>query len=104
MKNFIPPAASALFLMAAAFAVPVALAQEKPVALKAGPGLDIVQNNCAGCHSLDYVRINAPFLNKKGWTAEVNKMVMAYGAPIAQADVGPIVDYLAANYGAPAGG
>jgi len=76
-----------------------AYAQEKPVPLKAGIGRETVENRCAACHSLDYPRINAPFLNHQSWEAEVNKMVKAYGAPIEAADAKIIVDYLAKNYG-----
>ena len=35
---------------------------------------------------------------KDFWTAEVTKMIKVYGAPIDDADVGKIVDYLTANY------
>ena len=51
------------------------------------------------CHSLDYVRINAPFLNRQGWETEVNKMITAFGAPIGPTDTKIIVDYLVTNYG-----
>jgi sulfite dehydrogenase (cytochrome) subunit B len=47
-------------LTAAAIALPVS-AQEKPVELKKAPGLDKVEANCAGCHSLDYIVMNSPF-------------------------------------------
>ncbi len=77
-----------------------AYGQENPVPLKAGAGRDIVENYCNACHSLDYPRINAPFLDRQGWEAEVNKMIKAFGAPIAPADAKGIVDYLAQNYGA----
>ena len=40
-----------------------AVADEKPVQLKQGAGLDKVEGNCSGCHSLDYVPMNSPFLN-----------------------------------------
>jgi cytochrome c5 len=40
-----------------------AQAQEN-VALKAGAGRDVVEGYCDACHSLDYPRINAPFLNR----------------------------------------
>jgi hypothetical protein len=88
-----------LFSLIAALAT-AAAAEEKPVALKDAPGRATVENLCSGCHSLDYVRINAPFLNKMGWTAEVNKMIQAFGAPIQANDAGTIIDYLSANYGA----
>ena len=86
--------------LAALLVAASAYAQDNPVPLKAGPGLDVVENNCNACHSLDYPRINAPFLNRQGWEAEVNKMIKVFGAPIAAADAKIIIDYLAQNYGA----
>ena len=89
-----------LYLTAvAAIAVSAALAAETPIPLKDSPGRATVENMCGGCHSLDYIRINAPFMNRQTWTAEVNKMVNAFGAPIPQNDANAIIDYLAANYG-----
>jgi len=44
--------------------------------------------------------LNQPSFSKQGWTAEVNKMINNYKAPVAPEDVGPIVDYLAALKGA----
>jgi hypothetical protein len=76
-------------------------AQEKPVPLKDAPGRPMTENLCSGCHSLDYVRINAPFMNRQTWTAEVNKMIQAFGAPIPMNDANTIIDYLAVNYGSP---
>jgi mono/diheme cytochrome c family protein len=76
-----------------------AAADERPVPLKAGPGDDKVEANCAACHSLDYIRMNSPFLDPAGWDAEVTKMINAFGAPISAADAAIIADYLKANYG-----
>jgi mono/diheme cytochrome c family protein len=76
-----------------------AAAEEVPVVLKAGSGLDKVEGHCAACHSLDYIRMNSPFLDAAGWDAEVSKMINAYGAPISAADAKTIADYLKANYG-----
>jgi sulfite dehydrogenase (cytochrome) subunit B len=85
---------------AAAFLVFGAGAQaEEDVARKAGAGRDVVENYCNACHSLDYPRINAPFLDRQSWETEVKKMIAAYGAPITPADAKIIVDYLTANYG-----
>ena len=86
----------AIFLIAAA---PAALAAEQTIALKNTTGRDVVEAMCAGCHSLDYIPLNSPFMNREGWTAEVNKMISAYGAPIPASDASKIIDYLAANYG-----
>ena len=76
-----------------------AAADERSVQLKQGPGLDKVEGSCGGCHSLDYVPMNSPFLNAAGWDAEVAKMINAFGAPIDQADAKIIADYLKSNYG-----
>ena len=76
-----------------------AFADEQPIALKRAPGLDKVEQNCAACHSLDYIEMNSPFLNAAGWDAEVTKMIKAFGAPIPEADAKAIADYLKANYG-----
>jgi mono/diheme cytochrome c family protein len=85
-------------IMTALLAVSSA-ADEKSVQLKQAPGLDKVQSNCAGCHSLDYVPMNSPFLSPAAWDAEVAKMINAFGAPIDQADAKIIADYLKSNYG-----
>jgi len=78
----------------------VAVAQESRIQLKDGPGKDKAMA-CVACHSLDYIQINARFMNKAGWTASVNKMINAFGAPIDQADVETIATYLAQQYGVP---
>ncbi len=75
-----------------------ALAQEEKVALKDAPGRDKAMQ-CLACHSLDYIQMNSRFLDKAGWTASVNKMINAFGAPIAKEDVDAIATYLNENYG-----
>jgi mono/diheme cytochrome c family protein len=96
--------ASAIFAVALAghlqakpvsYALPDETAQFKP-----GPNLETVQANCSGCHSADYIRTQprGQKFGKDFWAAEVNKMIQAYGAPIDQADVGKIVEYLATTY------
>lgn len=76
----------------------VAHAQEK-VQLKEGAGVDKVRANCVACHSLDYIPLNSPFLDDKGWDAVVTKMQKAFGAPIKPEDQKPIAEYLAKYYG-----
>ena len=87
-----------LALMMVLAAAP-ALAQESQLRLRDGPGRQLVEANCVMCHSLDYIPMNSPFLDRKGWEASVNKMIKVMGAPIAEADAQKIVDYLAAQYG-----
>jgi mono/diheme cytochrome c family protein len=89
--------AAFLFLLAIA----PALADEQPVELKQGDGQEIVQNECNICHSLDYIRMNSPFLNADGWKAEITKMRTGYGAPIDDADAETILKYLSTHYGLP---
>jgi len=80
-------------------AVAAAVAGEKPVQLKKGPGVDKVEANCAACHSLDYIPMNSPFINATTWDLEVTKMINAFKAPISADDAKVIGDYLKANYG-----
>ena len=73
---------------------------DETAAFKPGPNLEVVQNNCTACHSADYISTQprGPKFQKDFWQAEVTKMIKVYGAPIDDADVGKIVDYLAATY------
>ena len=72
---------------------------DEVAAFKPGPDLEVVKGNCSACHSADYIKTQPPMKDKKGfWQAEVTKMIKVYGAPIDDADVGKIVDYLATTY------
>ncbi|QBR70613.1 sulfide dehydrogenase [Beijerinckiaceae bacterium] len=82
-----------------AFIPSLAIADEKPVQLKAAPGLETVEANCSVCHSLAYIEMNSPFLDAAHWEAEVTKMTKTYGAPINPADAKIILDYLTQTYG-----
>jgi sulfite dehydrogenase (cytochrome) subunit B len=77
----------------------MARADETDIVLKEGHGRDTVINNCGACHSLDYIQMNAPFLDKAAWEGEVAKMIKSFGAPIDDADAKEIAAYLSANYG-----
>ena len=59
-----------------------------------GPNSQAMNNNCLTCHSAGMV-LTQPKLTRAQWQAEVTKMVKVYKAPVAPADVAPIVDYLA---------
>ena len=73
---------------------------EETAALKEGPGMENAAA-CGACHSTDYISTQPRGLGnpRAFWQAEVVKMKAAYGAPIEDADVGKIVDYLVAAYG-----
>ena len=86
---------------AAAYAAPIGYKlPEEAAAFKSGAGLEVVQGNCTACHSADYIKTQprGEKFKKDFWAAEVTKMIKVYGAPIDDADVGKIVDYLAATY------
>jgi mono/diheme cytochrome c family protein len=83
------------------FATATAMAGEADVHLRDGAGRELVQANCVMCHSLDYIELNSPFLDREGWQKSVDKMIKVMGAPIRAEDVPAIVNYLATTYGKP---
>ena len=94
-------AAASMLGLVAVRAVPVVYKlPDETAAFKPGPNLDVVQNNCSGCHSADYINTQPRDAKSKKdfWQAEVTKMIKVYGAPIDDADFGKIVDYLAQTY------
>lgn len=76
-----------------------AAADESQIKLPAGPARDLVRARCSICHSLDYIQMNAPFLSRAAWEAEVRKMIKVMGAPVADTEVATITDYLTTHYG-----
>jgi hypothetical protein len=85
--------------LAVALAAGIVVAQERRLELKDGPGRAQVEANCGSCHSLDYILMNSPFLDRNGWDGSVTKMIKVFGAPINADDAKSIVEYLNANYG-----
>lgn len=77
-----------------------ARSDESQLKLVAAPGVALVNSRCAICHSVDYIGMNSPFLKRAGWEAEVRKMVKVMGAPIPEAEIPLLVEYLTAHYGA----
>ncbi|MEO8037909.1 MAG: cytochrome c [Betaproteobacteria bacterium] len=77
----------------------LAHAGEDAIELKDAPGRKLVEANCVACHSLDYIPMNSPILDRKGWERTVAKMVKVMGAPVSEDDARAIVEYLQANYG-----
>jgi sulfite dehydrogenase (cytochrome) subunit B len=66
--------------------------------LPPGPGHDVFATQCVICHSPLYV-VNQPFFPRKVWTAEVQKMIKAYGAPITPDQEKDIINYLVSWHG-----
>jgi len=70
--------------------------QLKPSAL---PGYAKAQVNCVVCHSAEYMQYQPPTAPRAYWDAMVKRMKVVFKAPIDDADMPAIVDYLAKTYG-----
>jgi len=68
------------------------------IELTEGPGRVKTETYCNICHSVDYITMQPKFPRAQ-WTATVNKMIKAFGAPIPQEDAGTIITYLSTYYG-----
>jgi cytochrome c5 len=73
---------------------PIAISGEESTRLKEGPGRDLTAARCAICHSVDYIPMNAPVMNRAGWEKSVRKMIDVFGAPITEDEAKQIVAYL----------
>lgn len=71
-------------------------AQLTPSAL---PGYAKAQANCVACHSAEYMLYQPPTAPRGYWEAMVKRMKAVFKAPIDDADMPAIVDYLAKTYG-----
>lgn len=77
-------------------------ADEAALRLAEAPDAALVVSKCSICHSIDYIPMNAPFLARAGWEAEVRKMVKVMGAPVDESEYARIIDYLTQHYGSDA--
>jgi sulfite dehydrogenase (cytochrome) subunit B len=102
MLRLLPIAVTTMiFVSFALHAAPVDyVLPEETATFAPGNNQDVVEAKCTGCHSADYIQTQprGDKFKRDFWQAEVTKMIKNYGAPIDQADVGKIVDYLAASY------
>ena len=71
------------------------------VQLKANtlPGYEKARANCMTCHSAEYMLYQPPNAPRPYWEAMVKRMKQVFNAPVADADMPDIVDYLTATYG-----
>ncbi len=63
------------------------------------PGYAKAQANCVGCHSAEYFLYQPPNAGRAYWDAMTKRMKAVFKAPLDDADIPVIVDYLAATYG-----
>src|SRR5258706_16249811 len=66
-------------------------------AFKQDTGAELANGQCLICHSVENVTMQPP-LGRAFWKNSVQKMQQKYGAPITDAQVEPLVDYLTKNY------
>ena len=63
------------------------------------PGYAKAQANCVACHSAEYFLYQPPNASRAYWDAMTKRMKAVFKAPVDDADIPVIVDYLAATYG-----
>jgi len=63
------------------------------------PGYAKARANCVACHSAEYMLYQPPTAPRPYWDAMVKRMKAVFKAPIDDADMPAIVDYLAKTYG-----
>ena len=71
------------------------------VQLKAStlPGYEKARTNCVTCHSAEYMLYQPPNASRAYWDAMVKRMKAVFKAPVNDADMPDIVDYLVKTYG-----
>ncbi len=73
-------------------------AVESSIQLTDGPGRTETMARCPVCHSLDYIPMNAPVMDRATWQKTVQKMRERFGAPITDDEAAQITDYLSTYY------
>jgi hypothetical protein len=63
------------------------------------PGYAKAQASCVACHSAEYMRYQPPTAPRPYWDAMVKRMKTVFKAPIDEADMPALVDYLVKTYG-----
>jgi mono/diheme cytochrome c family protein len=63
------------------------------------PGYAKAQSNCVACHTAEYMLYQPPTAPRAYWAAMVTRMKVVFKAPINDADMPEIVDYLVKTYG-----
>lgn len=71
------------------------------VQLKASslPGYEKARMNCVACHSAEYMQYQPPTAARPYWENMVKRMKTVFNAPLDDADIPDIVDYLVKTYG-----
>ena len=102
IRSIVPLAIAASLVGVACSARPVTYAlaaEDAPPAELAGADAEIVRNNCAACHSLDYIVTQPRGKGEQFWRDAVTKMINVYKAPLEQPDAAKVADVLAKKFG-----
>ena len=108
MKAANPIIAIATAIMLAALPAGTVRPAEKTITLppdgaqltvSALPGYRKAKANCVACHSAEYMLYQPPTAPRTYWDAMVHRMKAVFKAPIDDADMPEIVDYLVKTYG-----
>lgn len=68
---------------------------DDPIDLPEGPGRDAVLENCTACHSPSTM-LQQPRVSREKWESIANKMIEVYKAPVDEAAIPAIADYMVA--------
>lgn len=71
---------------------------EQNVQLLQGAGRELTVARCVICHSVDYIEMVSPVMNRTVWEKTVRKMIDAFGAPVSDEEAQQIVEYLSEHY------
>ncbi len=63
------------------------------------PGYDKARRLCVACHSAEYMLYQPPSAARPYWEGVVTRMKKVFSAPVDDADMPDIVDYLVKTYG-----
>jgi sulfite dehydrogenase (cytochrome) subunit B len=63
------------------------------------PGYAKAQASCVACHSAEYMQYQPATAARPYWEAMVKRMKAVFKAPVEDADIPLIVDYLVKTYG-----
>jgi len=63
------------------------------------PGYAKAQAQCTSCHSAEYMLYQPPNATRTYWNNMVLRMKTVFNAPLGDADMADIVDYLSTTYG-----
>lgn len=63
------------------------------------PGYAKARTDCVGCHSAEYMLYQPPTAPRGYWDTMVKRMKAVFKAPVDDADMPDIVDYLVKTYG-----